>query len=65
MRINRIGVNICRVRAVHGLSIEVEGLDAVDGTRVLDVKPVWSGYRPRGEFREPDRARDLMMNYWE
>lgn len=45
--------------------IEVEGLDAVDGTPVLDVKPVRSGYRPPCEFREPDRARDLMADYWD
>ncbi len=64
MRINRIGVSICRLRGVDGLSVDVEGLDAVDGTPVLDIKPVWSGYRPRGEFREPEWARELMANYW-
>lgn len=65
MRRNRIGVSICRLLKVDGLTIEVEGLDAVDGTPVLDIKPVWSGYRPRGAFREPDWARELMANYWE
>lgn len=65
MRINRIGVSICRVLKVDGLTIEVEGLDAVDGTPVLDIKPVWSGYRPQGEFREPEWAREIMARYWE
>lgn len=65
MRMNRIGVSICRVVGVNGLEIAVEGLDAVDGTPVLDVKPVWSGYRPRGEFREPEWALALMANYWD
>lgn len=65
MRINRIGVSICRLMDVSGLSIAVEALDAVDGTPVLDIKPVWSGYRPRGAFREPEWARELMANYWE
>ena len=65
MRINRIGVSVCRLLWVDGLSVEVEGLDAVDGTPVLDIKPVWSGYRPRGAFREPDWARELMASYWD
>ena len=64
MRPNRIGYTICRVRAVVGTSIEVEGLDAVDGTPVLDIKPVWSANLPRGELREPAWARELMRDYW-
>lgn len=64
MRVNRIGVSVCRVVGVDGLRVEVEGLDAVDGTPVLDIKPVWSGYDPRGERREPDWAAEIMANYW-
>jgi tRNA-Thr(GGU) m(6)t(6)A37 methyltransferase TsaA len=64
MRPNRIGLSTCRVVGLKGLSVEVEGLDAVDGTPVLDIKPVWSGNAPRGTFREPEWARELMANYW-
>lgn len=64
MRVNRLGVSICRLLSVDGLTIEVEGLDAVDGTPILDIKPVWSGYQPRGQLREPDWAREIMANYW-
>jgi tRNA-Thr(GGU) m(6)t(6)A37 methyltransferase TsaA len=64
MRPNRIGLTTCRVISVKGLSIEVEGLDAVDGTPVLDIKPVWSGNAPRGDFREPEWSREIMANYW-
>ena len=64
MRPNRIGLSACRVVAVNGLAVEVEGLDAVDGTPVLDIKPVWSGNAPRGPFREPQWAKELMANYW-
>ena len=42
----------------------VEGLDAIDGTPVLDIKPVMSGFVPRGEVREPDWAREIMAGYW-
>lgn len=64
MRPNRIGYTVCRVLKVEGTTIEVEGLDAVDGTPVLDLKPVWSGNQIRGELQEPAWARELMSNYW-
>src|SRR4051812_17742302 len=35
-RPGRIGVSVCRILAVNGLTVEVEGLDAIDGTPVLD-----------------------------
>lgn len=64
MRPNRIGASVCRLLAVEGTTLQVLGLDAVDGTPVLDLKPVWSGTLPRGELREPDWARELMSGYW-
>lgn len=64
MRPNRIGVSICNVIGQNGLNIEVQGLDAVDGTPILDIKPVWSGYLPQGELREPGWAHEIMKNYW-
>jgi len=33
--------------------VEVEGLDAIDGTPVVDLKPVMRGFMPRGDIREP------------
>ncbi|ADG08645.1 tRNA (N6-threonylcarbamoyladenosine(37)-N6)-methyltransferase TrmO [Caulobacter segnis] len=63
-RPNRIGVTICEVVAVEGRALEVRGLDAIDGTPVLDIKPVMSGFAPRGRVREPDWAREIMQAYW-
>lgn len=63
-RPNRIGVTVCQVVAVNGRVLEVKGLDAIDGTPVLDIKPVMSGFAPRGEVREPDWAREIMAKYW-
>ncbi len=63
-RPNRLGVSVCRVVAVDGLSLEVEGLDAIDGTPVVDIKPVLSGFLPRGEIREPAWAGEIMETYW-
>ena len=64
-RPNRIGVTTCVVLAVGPGWIEVRGLDAVDGTPVLDVKPYLTGFAPRGEVREPVWAVELMGGYWE
>jgi tRNA (adenine37-N6)-methyltransferase len=63
-RPNRIGVSTCRVMGVHDLTIEVEGLDAIDGTPVLDVKPVLKAFLPRGVLREPSWACEIMNTYW-
>jgi tRNA-Thr(GGU) m(6)t(6)A37 methyltransferase TsaA len=63
-RPNRIGVSVCRLIAVEGLEVEVEGLDAVDGTPILDIKPVMTGFLPRGEVREPAWATEIMKAYW-
>jgi tRNA (adenine37-N6)-methyltransferase len=63
-RPNRIGVTVCRLLSVRDLTIEVEGLDAIDGTPVLDIKPYVSGFAPKGAVREPAWARELMETYW-
>lgn len=63
-RPNRIGVCVCRLLDVQGLTLHVRGLDAIDGTPVLDIKPVMKGFLPRGEIREPDWAEKIMREYW-
>jgi len=63
-RPNRLGISVCRIVAVNGLTLEVEGLDAIDSTPVIDIKPVLSGFLPRGEVREPDWAKEIMKDYW-
>jgi tRNA (Thr-GGU) A37 N-methylase len=63
-RPNRVGVTVCRILSVEGLTVEVEGLDAIDGTPVIDIKPVLTGFLPRGEVREPAWAAELMEGYW-
>ena len=63
-RPNRLGLCVARIVAVDGLSLEVEGLDAIDGTPVIDIKPVMKGFAPRGEIREPAWAAEIMKDYW-
>lgn len=64
-RPNRLGVTVARIVAVDGLRLEVEGLDAIAGTPVIDIKPVMAGFLPRGEIREPAWAAEIMAGYWD
>jgi tRNA (adenine37-N6)-methyltransferase len=63
-RPNRIGVTVCRVIGVRPHRIDVVGLDAVDGTPVLDVKPYMAEFGARGEIRQPAWSTELMAEYW-
>jgi tRNA-Thr(GGU) m(6)t(6)A37 methyltransferase TsaA len=63
-RPNRIGVSTCALVAVEGASIVVRGLDAIDGTPVLDVKPYMEEFGPRGTVRQPAWSHELMRSYW-
>ena len=63
-RPNRLGLTVCKLIALNGLTIQVSGLDAIDGTPVLDIKPWMNGFAPRGEVKEPSWAKELMDGYW-
>jgi len=63
-RPNRIGVTTCELVGVDGRHVRVRGLDAIDGTPVLDLKPYMVGFAPRTTVREPDWAIELMRDYW-
>ncbi|MBN8845310.1 MAG: SAM-dependent methyltransferase [Sphingomonadales bacterium] len=64
-RPNRLGLTTCRIVRLDGLVVEVEGLDAIDGTPVLDIKPVMVEFLPREDVRQPDWSHALMQDYWE
>lgn len=63
-RPNRIGVTRCRLLAVKGRTLNVQGLDAIDGTPILDVKPVLREFEARGDIRQPEWATELMSDYF-
>jgi tRNA-Thr(GGU) m(6)t(6)A37 methyltransferase TsaA len=64
-RPNRIGSTICRVLRREGRRLFVSELDAIDGTPILDIKPVMSQFLPRSEIRQPLWSHELMRFYWE
>ena len=63
-RPNLIGSTICRLVRVHGTTLHVMELDAIDGTPVLDIKPVMAEFLPREPVRQPAWSTDLMNRYW-
>jgi tRNA (adenine37-N6)-methyltransferase len=63
-RPNRLGLCTCRIEKVDGLSLHVSGLDAIEGTPVLDIKPAMRGFQPREALREPAWAEEIMRAYW-
>lgn len=63
-RPNRIGVSRCILLGVDGLTIRVRGLDAIDGTPVLDVKPYMREFGPIGEVHQPQWADEIMSEYY-
>lgn len=63
-RPNRILTSVVEVVAVGPRSLTVRGLDAIDGTPVLDLKPwhAWSG--ARGAVRAPEWSAELGEEYF-
>lgn len=63
-RPNRLGATIVKVLRREGRQLHVQGLDAINGTPVLDIKPVMREFLPREEIHQPEWATELMKNYW-
>lgn len=63
-RPNRLGLTTVRILRREGRSLFVEGLDAVDGTPVLDIKPVMVEFLAREPVRQPDWSHEVMKHYW-
>lgn len=63
-RPNRIGSTVCRVLRREGRRLVVAELDAIDGTPVIDLKPVMREFLPREAVRQPAWVGELMQAYW-
>lgn len=63
-RINWLGVSRCRLLKVDGLDLHVEDLDAVDSTPVLDIKPWFQEFGPRGEVHQAAWTTEMLGNYF-
>lgn len=64
VRVNPIGITVVRLLRKRGSTIWVSGLDAIDGTPVLDIKPYFPIFdRPEG-FRSPEWVAQAMQGYF-
>jgi tRNA-Thr(GGU) m(6)t(6)A37 methyltransferase TsaA len=63
-RPNRLGATTCELLDVTDLTLTVRGLDAIDGTPVLDIKPHVIEFQARTQVRQPGWISELMAGYW-
>ncbi len=64
-RPNCLGLTIVEFVKREGNSLIVKGLDAIDGTPILDIKPVMKEFLPKGSVQQPTWSKELMKNYWQ
>ena len=62
-RPNQIGMTSVRILSVSENSLTVQGLDAIDGTPVLDIKPYYPVY-DRKDAEVPEWVDRLMAHYF-
>jgi tRNA (Thr-GGU) A37 N-methylase len=60
---NRIGVCTCELLEVDEIELVVQGLDAIDGSPVLHLKPYMTEFAPRVPVRQPRWSHELMRGY--
>lgn len=65
-RPNRIGLSLVRLIEKRGKTLFVKWLDAIDGTPVLDIKPVIKEFlpEPNEKIKQPQWVDELMADYW-
>jgi tRNA (adenine37-N6)-methyltransferase len=63
-RPNPIGVTTVQIERIERGSVHVRGLDAIDGTPVLDIKPHVVAYDSPSNPREPEWMGTLMRGYF-
>jgi tRNA (adenine37-N6)-methyltransferase len=63
-RPNQIGLCTVELVAHKGRTITVKNLDAIDGTPIVDIKPVFKEFQAKGDIKQPNWVADLMTKYW-
>jgi tRNA-Thr(GGU) m(6)t(6)A37 methyltransferase TsaA len=63
-RPNPIGITAAEIVAIDGGVLRVRGLDAIDGTPVLDIKPYVPAFDDRPDATVPEWMRRLMVGYF-
>lgn len=63
-RPNRLGLTTVKLLERSGKQLKVVGLDCINETPILDIKPVMKQFLPNGEIIEPQWTEKIMKNYW-
>jgi len=60
---NPIGLTAAKIIKLDGRELTVQGLDAVNGTPVLDLKPVFKEFQVENPI-QPPWVSELLKDYW-
>jgi len=63
-RPNKLGLTTVELVERKSRSLIVKHLDAIDGTPVLDIKPVMVEFQPKGEIKQASWTNVIMKSYW-
>jgi len=63
-RPNPIGITAVEIISIGDDYLEIKGLDAINETPVLDIKPYYPQYDKRDSARVPEWVDRLMKNYF-
>lgn len=63
-RPNMLGSAIVKLIKAEKNILTVSGLDAINETPVIDIKPVMKEFLPEGNVKQPEWSKEIMKNYW-
>jgi tRNA (Thr-GGU) A37 N-methylase len=63
-RPNHLGLTTVKLIKREGRVLHVPHLDAIDGTPIVDIKPVFAEFLPKGGITQPAWTKAVMRNYW-
>lgn len=63
-RPNKLGLTIVELLDCNGNTLTVRNLDAINGTPILDIKPVMQEFMPQKEIVQAPWTKEIMKNYW-
>ena len=63
-RPNPIGLSAVSLERVEGCTLHIRGADMIDGTPVLDIKPWFDEFGPRGPVGQPAWTTAMLGSYF-
>lgn len=63
-RPNKLGLTTVELLKREGNKLIVKNLDAIDGTPILDIKPIMQEFLPQGAIRQAEWTKEILKNYW-